>query len=191
MRLDQLIHRAGRDALDVGFLDHRGQRLLRHPARLEEAGEVAASPQLRDPQLDGSGPGLPVAVAIAVALIDPALAALAVTGAAQGLGLQLHQPLGGKADHLAQQCRVGTLLQQLAKGDLVVGHRGGPRVRVACRNPTLPRTAAVATAVDKSPAYARLSAVAPAGDLPTAPTPLPGTRPGRCSISCGRFSTPR
>ena len=31
--------------------------------------------------------------------------------------------------------------------------------------------------MDKSPAYARLSAVAPAGDLPTAPTPRPGTRP--------------
>ena len=33
------------------------------------------------------------------------------------------------------------------------------------------------TAVDKSPAYARLAAVAPAGDLPTAPTPRSGTRP--------------
>jgi hypothetical protein len=31
--------------------------------------------------------------------------------------------------------------------------------------------------VDKWPAYARLSAVAPAGHLPTAPTPLQGTRP--------------
>jgi hypothetical protein len=35
----------------------------------------------------------------------------------------------------------------------------------------------VTTAVDKSPASARLSAVATAGDLPTAPTPRPGTRP--------------
>ena len=43
--------------------------------------------------------------------------------------------------------------------------------------PTLPSTAAVTTAVDKSPAYARLLAVAPAGDLTTAPTPRPGTRP--------------
>ena len=33
------------------------------------------------------------------------------------------------------------------------------------------------TAVDKWPAYARLSAVATAGHLPTAPTPPPGTRP--------------
>ena len=35
----------------------------------------------------------------------------------------------------------------------------------------------VTTAVDKWPAYAGLSAVAPAGHLPTAPTPRPGTRP--------------
>ena len=70
-----------------------------------------------------------------------------------------------------------SLLQQLAKGDLVVGHRGGPRVRVASRNPTLPSTAAVATAVGKSLAYAKLSTVASASDLPTAPTSLPGARP--------------
>ena len=38
--LDQIIHRAGRDALDVGLLDHRRQRFLSHPARLQEAGEV-------------------------------------------------------------------------------------------------------------------------------------------------------
>ena len=38
-------------------------------------------------------------------------------------------------------------------------------------------TTCAATAVDKWPACARLSAVAPAGHLPTAPTPLGGTRP--------------
>ena len=38
----------------------------------------------------------------------------------------------------------------------------------------------MATAADKWPAYAKLLAVAPAGHLPTAPTPLPGTRFG-CS----------
>jgi len=37
----------------------------------------------------------------------------------------------------------------------------------------------VTTAVDKWPAYARLLAVAPAGHLPTAPTPRRGTRPQR------------
>ena len=64
------------------------------------------------------------------------------------LGLQRHQARGSKADHLAQHARVRRLLQQRVKGDLVVGHRGGPRVGVACRSSTLPSTAAVATAVD-------------------------------------------
>ena len=69
--LDQVVDRAGRDALDVGLLDDRGQRLLGHPARLEEAREVAALAQLGDAQLDRAGPGLPVPVAIAVALGQP------------------------------------------------------------------------------------------------------------------------
>src|SRR6185312_11110749 len=178
-RFDQVIDRAGRDALDVGLLDHRRQRLLGQATGLEETGEINAFTQLRDPQLDGASSRVPVAVAIAVALVGAALAALAVSGAAESVALQRHQALGGEADHLAQEAGVGALLQKFAKGNLVVGHRGGPRVRVAFRNPTLPSTAAVATAVDKSPAYARLLAVAPAGDLPTAPTPPPGARPGQ------------
>ena len=137
--------------------------------------------QLRDPKLDRAGAGVPVAVAVAVALVAALGAALAGSGAAQPLGLQRHQPFGGKADHLAQETGVRTLFQQFAKGDLVVGHRGGPRVRVACYNPTLPGAATVATcvttAVDKWPAYAKLSTVAPAGHLPTDPTPPGGTRP--------------
>jgi hypothetical protein len=32
-RPDQVVDRAGRDAVAIGFLDHRGQRLLRHPPR--------------------------------------------------------------------------------------------------------------------------------------------------------------
>src|SRR3982074_1014324 len=104
--------------------------------------------------------GLPVAVAVAVGLVAALRAALAVPGAAQGFALQLHQALRGKADHLAQECRVGALLQKRAKGDLVFGHRGNPRVRVACCNPTLLRIAAMAA---DRPACARLVAVAPAG----------------------------
>jgi hypothetical protein len=133
--------------------------------------------QLGDPQFDGASPCLPVAVAIPIALVDPLGTALARCRTAQRFSFQRHQAFGGEADHLAQKCRVRALLQQLAKGDLVSGHRGGPRVRVACCTSTLPSTAAVTTAVDKSPAYARLSAVAPAGDLPTAATPRPGARP--------------
>jgi len=110
--------------------------------------------QLRNAQFDCACPGLPVAVAVAVAVIAPFRRSLAYRCSAELIGLQRHQTLSRKADHLAQEAGVRTLLQKLAKGDLVIGHRGGPRVRVACRNPTLPSAAAVTTAVDKQPAYA-------------------------------------
>ncbi len=57
--LDQIIDRAGRDALDVGLLDHCRKRLLGHAPGLEEAREVAAVAQLGDAQLDRAGSGLP------------------------------------------------------------------------------------------------------------------------------------
>ena len=72
-------------------------------ARLEEVGEVTALAQLRYPQLNLARTGLPVAVAAAlVARLD---AAFAVAGTAQAFGLQFHQALGRKADHLARECR--------------------------------------------------------------------------------------
>ena len=37
---------------------------------------------------------------------DPISAAFAMSGAGQSLNLQLHQTLGGEADHLAQQIGV-------------------------------------------------------------------------------------
>jgi uncharacterized membrane protein len=46
--------------------------------------------------------GAVLEVAIAVAMVGPALAAFAMASAAQRLGLQLHQVLCGEADHLAQ-----------------------------------------------------------------------------------------
>ena len=110
-RLDQLVDRARRDALHVGLLDHRRQRLLGDPARLQEAREVAALPELGDAQLHRPGAGLPDPVAIAVALRQPVRRPLAIVGAGQALHLELHQALGGKADHLAQEIGVGALLQ--------------------------------------------------------------------------------
>src|ERR1700677_5312862 len=41
-RLDQLVHRTGRDALDVSLLDHGRERLLARPARLQKAREVTS-----------------------------------------------------------------------------------------------------------------------------------------------------
>ena len=100
-RLDQVIDRAGRDTLDVGLLDHRGERFLSHPARLQETGKVAAPAQLRNAQFDCACARLPVPVAVAVALDHALGALLAVSCAGQAANFQLHQSLGCKADHLA------------------------------------------------------------------------------------------
>ena len=130
--------------MDVGFLDHRRQCLLRQPPGLQERREVAAPPELRDPQLHRPGLGLPVPLPIAVPLHQALGAALAVSRAGDPAHLQFHQPLGGEADHLPQEGRIRAFRQHLAKGSLVVGHRGRSKVRVAgLSNPTLPRTAAV------------------------------------------------
>jgi hypothetical protein len=60
-----------------------------------------------------------------------------MSGAGQPFDLQLHQALGGEADHLAQQIGVGALFQKRTKVHDLVGHRwfleSGWR-----RNPTLP-----------------------------------------------------
>jgi len=136
--LDQIIHGAGRDALDVGLLDHRRQRFLGHPARLQEAGEVRALAQLRDAQFDRASPRLPVSVTVAVALDQSLGALLAVGRAGQAAHFQLHQSLGCKTDHLAQQIGVGTLLHQPTQGHDLVGHRGALGFGVGRRNPTLP-----------------------------------------------------
>jgi hypothetical protein len=136
-RPDQVVDRARRHALDIGFLDDGGQRLLRHPPRLEEAREVRALAQLGDAQFDHSGPRLPIPVAIAVALDEPVGRALAMPRPGPGAHLQLHQPFGGKADHLAQDIRVRGLLHEGAKVHHLVGHWGFLGC-VESRNPTLP-----------------------------------------------------
>lgn len=56
----------------------------------------------RDPQRDGPGPGLPVALTVAVALRQPVGTALAMRGASHLAYLKLHQPLRGKPEHLAE-----------------------------------------------------------------------------------------
>src|SRR4029077_17736840 len=164
-RLDQLVDRAGRDALDVCLLDHRRQRLLGHAPRLQKAREVAALAQLGDAQLDRPGAGLPNPVAIAIAVIDALGAAFAMRGTGQAFDFQLHQALRGKLHHLAQQIGVRTLLQQRAKAHHLVGHRWvlGSREGLA----TKPyRRSAMTPAVDKWRAAARLAPVAAAPTYP-------------------------
>jgi hypothetical protein len=143
---DQFVDRTGRDALDVGLLDHGGERLLGGAPGLEEAREVAALAQLGDAQLDHAGAGLPVAIAITVALGNAGRALLAVGRTGQSLHLDLHQALGGKADHLAQQIGVRGLLHKRAQVHHLRGHRRFPWSRVGSRNPTLTRKSSVTAA---------------------------------------------
>jgi len=112
---------------------------------------------------------VPVAVAITIALVDPLSAALAKGSAAQPLGFQRHQAFGSEADHVAQHAGIGGLLQQRLKGGVAQGFASaaggmategilslaivvvlGSELRFAPQ--PLPSAAAVATAVDKSPA---------------------------------------
>ncbi len=89
-------------------LDDGGQRLLDQPPRLQKSRELAVAAQFgrscpgsAGAQLDRAGTGLPVAVTVANALVVPLRWALARGGVAQRLGLQRHQTLRGKANHLA------------------------------------------------------------------------------------------
>ncbi len=196
-RLDQLIDRAGRDALDVGFLDDGGERLLGHAPRLEEAREVAASPELGDPELDGAGPGLPVPIAVAVALRQPLGALLAIGRTGELADLQLHQPLGGKADHLAQQVGVRSLLDQRPQAHHLVGHRWSLG-QVGVGNPTLPSIVDDRREAARSPACCgrarerlRYRRATPSGgtrrSLPPSPVPPPlrGYRPVNTALAAG------
>jgi len=66
--LDQPVDLAGRDAVDIGLLHDRDQRLLGPPARLQKAREVRPGPQLGDGQLQLTDPGVPAARPVAVTL---------------------------------------------------------------------------------------------------------------------------
>jgi hypothetical protein len=129
--LDELLHPPRRDAGQVGVGDHRHERLLRAPARLEQpVREVRALPQLRQRELDRPHPRVPVALPVAVAAVDPLRGALPVAGTAERLRLRAHQRLGEILDHRPQQIRA-RLLQLLAQPASnvhhVLGHRAPPR----------------------------------------------------------------
>jgi len=119
----QAVNRAGRGPLDVGRLDHRDEGPLPGPARVEEAGEIASLPELGDAQVDRACPRLPGAIAIAVALHHSFAALRAPGSAGDRLHLHLHQPLRGEADHLAEEVRIGGLLDQALQVHHLVGHR--------------------------------------------------------------------
>ena len=119
---DQVIDRPRRDALNIGFLNNRGQRLLCQPPWLQKAREIRAFAQFRDTQLDRPGPRLPYPIAVAVALRQAIRALLAPRRTRLATDVEFHEPFGGEAEHLTQKIGVGRLLQQPLKGHHLVGH---------------------------------------------------------------------
>ena len=122
--LDELVDAPGRDAAHIGLLDHRQQRLLGAPARLQEAREVAALADLGDLQLDLARARVPaprpIAVAMRRAILGPALTTL---GADQLGHLELHHLRRDRLDRLADH--VGVLIEQHLPDDLLDRHPVG------------------------------------------------------------------
>ena len=126
---DEIVDRAGRDALDVNFLHDSRERLFAHAPRFQELRGVAALAQLWDPQLDRADPGFPGPTPVAAALDRPV---------GLGLDVELHQALSRKAQHLAYDVGVGLLGEQGLKGDHIFGQRGALGFKVARGSKTLP-----------------------------------------------------
>jgi hypothetical protein len=120
--LHQPVDLAGGNPVDICLLDDRDQRLLSTPARLQEAGKVAALAQLGDGQLDRADPGVPVAGPIAIAVGDSLQAALTQLGADLCADLGLHQLLSHPGHALQQH--IGVLLAHELVGQLGSGHPG-------------------------------------------------------------------
>jgi hypothetical protein len=128
-RLDQLVHPPGGDPEQVAGRHHRGQRLLRPGAALQQPlGEVGAPPQLRDRHVQGAGTGVEVTVPVAVAPVGPLGRDGAVSSAADRIGLRGQQCVDERAEQLTQQIRgrLGqVLLEQPGRVDTGGdGHRG-------------------------------------------------------------------
>ncbi len=123
-RLRQLVDTTGGDATDPGFLDHGNQGPLGGLARLQEAGEIAALPQLGHLQVQRAQAGIERALAIAVAPGGSALSPLMPAGADQSLDIGLHEKLKNGLGDGAQKIALIVLLQKLGKVHVGLGHRG-------------------------------------------------------------------
>jgi hypothetical protein len=109
--------------MHVSLLDDCGQGLLRGATRLQESREVRALAQLRDRELDPADPGLPTTLPVAVSVVDPLRAPHPSRSPGEPVDLGRHQPLAGIGQQLANQVRIGTLLDQLQQRHSLVGHR--------------------------------------------------------------------
>src|SRR6187200_2045961 len=158
--LDQLVDASCRHAAHIRLLDHRQQRLLRAPARLQKRREIAPLPDLRDLQLDFARPGVPAPGPIAVAMRCPVRgSALAALSADQLGDLELHHLRRAGLDRLADH--VGVLIEQHLPDDLLdrhpvgTGHAAPPFVR-AVESPTIFSAASAGTTFRPTSTYTTL-----------------------------------
>jgi len=96
-------------------LNHGHKCLLSCSPRLEKAGEIAASPQLGDLEVDGAGARRPEAFSVAVSAVRAVPGPLAVGGAGALLDLELHEPIDDVCQQLADDIVPGPLLNELRK----------------------------------------------------------------------------
>jgi hypothetical protein len=120
--LDHAVDLPGRDAIDVGLLDDRHQRLLGAPARLQKRREIRrARAQPGDRQLELADARLPRPLAVTVALRRaPLRHALAELGADHLRDLGLHQLSHHQPHRLPDH--IGMLRQQQLVDHLRSGH---------------------------------------------------------------------
>ena len=165
-RLHQIFDLPRRDATTPCLLDHRHQRLLRRPARLQKAWEVRPRPQLRHPQVQRPHPCLQFAVTLAVAVGLTPLITLIAARADHALHIHsakidppdrfLHAPnpsasaarlpsqhAENRPHHAFAAARsracLAIGLEPVAAPWPDLGHRGSPRSVVDVRNSTINR----------------------------------------------------
>ena len=112
-RLHQLVDLPRRDAVHVGFLHDRQQRVLGPPARLQQRREIRPRPHLRNRQLDRAHPRVPRPHPAPVAIRGPLGRPLVPLRPNQPGDLRFHQRLREHADALPQHIPI-LLLEELA-----------------------------------------------------------------------------
>ena len=130
-RLDQVVHLAGRDAVDVGLHHHRIEGPVDAPPALEEGGEEAAFAELGDRELEvtrrcGEQAG-PVPVALGDAVLAPLVGSRSDQGCGLGLDQLLEDPLEAGPDPLVE-FTCFERVEQRGQVRLSKGHRCSPLV---------------------------------------------------------------
>ena len=126
-RRDQVVHGAGRDAVDVGLHHHRVQGLVDAPSGFEDRREERALAELGDPQLDVTGLGRQHPRPVTVAFGDPGVGAfVAVRRRSARSPRPRSAPATPPATDVTDQIHAVTgteRIQQLGQGRLGQGHR--------------------------------------------------------------------